>query len=234
MIHGRELGFYVIFSEAHKFKRLDHNVRIMITDSAGRKLDTVTNQVILIGRNRQRIDLPTLSSLQYSQSTRRHGEGIMAKLQLPRLFTHLIHWEINNPTKRILLTIHMPGDTCAERLNHDSRRFLCGLPLSRRKRNKSTRFESQRRNDSIPALSQKFRDTANQLTTVIKTEPIHLIAGLHLNICTDLINKFARFMKIGHDNSLNDTAFGKRGKVTSGNQIRDIRNRQINTQVWFV
>ena len=64
VVHGRELRLNVIFAETDKLECLHHDLRIVVTYSTGRQLDTINNQVILICHNGKRIDLTTFCLLQ--------------------------------------------------------------------------------------------------------------------------------------------------------------------------
>ena len=57
VIHRRELRLYVFFAEADHLKCLDHDLRIVVSDCTGGKLDAVNNEVVLIRGDRKRIDL---------------------------------------------------------------------------------------------------------------------------------------------------------------------------------
>ena len=51
IVHCRELRFYIVLAKTNQLKCLDHDLRVMVTDCTGRKLHTITYQVVLICQN---------------------------------------------------------------------------------------------------------------------------------------------------------------------------------------
>ena len=106
IVHGREFGFYMLLIESHDLERLHHDLRIMITDSSRRKLNTVTYKVILIS-----IDIKGILVHKCIHSALWHGERIVTEFQFSAFFPDLIHGEVYDPAKFITILLHM-GFAC--------------------------------------------------------------------------------------------------------------------------
>ena len=82
IVHGGEFLFDIVFAKADHLKGLDHDLRIMVTDSAGRKLYAIADKVILVSCHIERIHLSPLDLQQGLKAAAGHGERIVAKLKL--------------------------------------------------------------------------------------------------------------------------------------------------------
>ena len=59
IVHGRELRLNVFLAETNHLEGLDHDLRIVVSDGTGGKLNAVYNEVVLICCDCERIDLAT-------------------------------------------------------------------------------------------------------------------------------------------------------------------------------
>ena len=72
IVHGRELGLDIGFAEAHELKGTDHDLGVVVPDGAGGQLHAVADQIVLIGIDRQRVDLAAMRALERLQTALRH------------------------------------------------------------------------------------------------------------------------------------------------------------------
>ncbi len=99
----RKLLPHHIFLVSGDLEGLQHNVRSVVTNRPGRKLDSVTHDVVLVRQNFQRV-----VALQRVQAPLRHAERIVRKLNLLRVLVPLVHRKIDDPTKRHVIGVHQP------------------------------------------------------------------------------------------------------------------------------
>ena len=123
IVHSRELGLNVVLTEANHFKRLYHDLGIVVTHCARGQLNAVTHEVILERGDRKRIDLAALGLFEDLQAAVGHGERVVAEFKLAGLLADLVHREIDDPAELVALLIHMAGNRRAEHLSHNA----CGL-----------------------------------------------------------------------------------------------------------
>ena len=122
IVHSREFCFHIILAQSNDIERFHHDLRIVVTNCAGRKLNAVTYQVILICQNIQRVLV-----LQSVKSALRHGEWVMAELQLTGLLTDLIHREVYDPAELIAVFLHVSIRRCTQHLSEHTSSLLSGL-----------------------------------------------------------------------------------------------------------
>ena len=89
LIERSELRLQRLLIIARQRERLDHNAEIMVADSSGGQLDAVADNVVLVGKDLQRV-----LGLQRLKPSLRHGEGIVGKAELLRLRVKLIHRKV--------------------------------------------------------------------------------------------------------------------------------------------
>ena len=85
-----EAFFHFVGGVARKLKRFNHNVGAVISNRAGRKLDAVADDVVLIRLNRQRVLV-----FERVHFALRHGERVVGEVKLA-LFVLFIHREIGD------------------------------------------------------------------------------------------------------------------------------------------
>ena len=91
----------------------------MIADRARRQLDAVAHKVVLIRQNVQRF-----LRRKRLRTALRHGERIVAELQLAGLLANLIHREIDNPAELVAVLTHIAVKGVCKRFPDDARRLL--------------------------------------------------------------------------------------------------------------
>ena len=124
VVHGGELLLDVRFTEANELEGLDHDLGIVVPDRAGRQLHAVADEVILVGSNGERIDFAALGLQKHLEAACRHGERVVAELQLTGLVADLIHREVDDPAELVAFLVHMAGYVRAEDLDHHANK-LC-------------------------------------------------------------------------------------------------------------
>src|SRR5690606_30122832 len=92
--HAREVRIHVLFRITGDFERPVHDIRTMVPDRTARQFITVAHDVVLPGLDRQRILV-----LQRLHLALRHGEGIVAEVDLLLLLVVLEHREIDDPAE---------------------------------------------------------------------------------------------------------------------------------------
>ena len=117
VVHGGELLLHIVFTEADKLESLDHDLRIVVPDCAGGQFDAVADQVILLGRDGQRVEFAPDSLVKRGCAAARHGERVVAEFQFAGLIADLVHREIDDPAEFVAFLIHMALDVCAEGLD---------------------------------------------------------------------------------------------------------------------
>ena len=212
IVHGRELGLDIGFAEAHELKGTDHDLGVVVPDGAGGQLHAVADQIILIGVDRQRVDLAAMRTLKRLQAALRHGERVVAELQLAGLLADLIHREVDDPAELIALGIHMALDLRAEQLAQ----YACGLDgravLAGGQRDEAVLRQAELFDDLVLLFGDKLGDAADQLAVFVQTEPVGLAAGEHLGLGAELVDKLAGLVEVRHDDGL-DGLPGKRLKA---------------------
>ena len=122
IVHSREFCFHILLAKTNDVECFDHNLRIVVTNSTGRKLNAVTYQIILICQNIQRILV-----FQSVKSTLRHRERVMAELQLAGLLTDLVHREVYDPAELIAVLLHVSVGRCTQHLSEHAGGLLSSL-----------------------------------------------------------------------------------------------------------
>ena len=159
VVHGRELGLDVFFTQAHHLEGLHHDLRIVVPDCTGSRLIAVTYQVILVGVDIQQLFGIALCLFQSLQAALRHGEGIVAEFQFAGLFADFVHGEVHDPAKCILLFIEVAGDPSAHQGTDDTCGLLCSSQLACSHADKGTGLQLQLlRKDDIIKLCENHPD----------------------------------------------------------------------------
>ena len=114
IVHSGELALNVLFTEAYKLEGLQHDLGIVVTNSAGGKLYAVADQIVLECGDGKRICLAFGSLLEDLKTAVGHGEGVVTEFQLAGLLTDLVHGEVDDPAELIALLIHVLGAECAQ------------------------------------------------------------------------------------------------------------------------
>ena len=96
----------------------------MVPDCTGGQLHAVADEVILVSGDGERIDFAALGFQKHLEATGRHGERVVAELELTGLVADLIHREVDDPAELIALLVHMAGHVRAEDLDHHANK-LC-------------------------------------------------------------------------------------------------------------
>ena len=91
--HTAKAFFDLILTITGKFKRLEHDFRLVVADRPGHQFVAVTGQIILIAQNLQRIAQKRV------HPTLRHRERVVFKVDLAAVLILLVDREINDPGK---------------------------------------------------------------------------------------------------------------------------------------
>lgn len=75
-------------------ERLDHQLGLVVTDGPGGQLDAVADDVVLPGKDVQRV-----LRLQVLQAALRHGERVVREVDLAGLLVLLVHREVDDPAE---------------------------------------------------------------------------------------------------------------------------------------
>ena len=140
VVHGRELRLHVVLAETHQLKGLDHDLRVVVSHRAGGQLHAVAHKVVLVGVDVERIDLAALGFFEDLQTAVRHGERVVAELQLAGLLANLVHREVHDPAELVALLVHMAGHGGAQHLPQNARRLLRSGLFARRHADEAAGF----------------------------------------------------------------------------------------------
>ena len=121
VVHGREFLLHVALAEANELEGLDHDLRIVVPDRAGGQLDAVADEVILLRGDGQRVNFAPDGLIQRGSAAARHGERIVAELQLTGFVADLIHREVDDPAELVAFLVHVALDVRAEGLDEHAR-----------------------------------------------------------------------------------------------------------------
>src|SRR5690606_30827080 len=94
---------------ARDLEGLDHDVRAMVPDRARGELDAVADDVILIA-----LDLERIFRLERLETALRHGEGVMAEVDLLLHLVIFVHREVDDPAEVehvLLANVELLADT---------------------------------------------------------------------------------------------------------------------------
>ena len=93
--HAAEAALDLLAPIAGDLEGLVHDVRPVVADRAGRQLDAVADDVVL-----ERLDGQRILGLQRLQPALRHGERVVAEVDLSGVLVELEHREIDDPAER--------------------------------------------------------------------------------------------------------------------------------------
>ena len=206
----------------------------MVTHGAGGELHAVADEVILEGIDIERVDLAALCLLEDLQAAVRHGERVVAELQLAGLLADLIHREVDDPAELIALDVHMAGHGGAEHLAQDARGLL-GLPLlSGGDADEATGLEAEGGDDLIVLVREELGDAAGEIALLVDLEPIGLLPRLHLNVGAELVDGLAGKAAVGDDDGLDDGAVLERRKLAALDEGGHVLHLEVDAEIGLI
>ena len=167
VVHGGELGLYILLPQAYQLEGLHHDLRVVVAHRAGGELHAVAYQVVLVGGDGEGIDLAPLCPEQHLQLALGHGEGIVAELQRPGFLTDLIHGEIHDPAEFVALPVHVAGAEIAQLIAQYAGGLLGGEARSGGKAHKAVGLQAQGADDRVLFLLHELGDAAHQLALLV-------------------------------------------------------------------
>ena len=211
--------FFILLAKAHKAERLYHYFGVVISHSAGRKLYTVANKVVLLRGYGERVYFARNGLPQRLRAAAGHGERIMAEFKLAGFFAYFIHREIDHPAKFIAFLVHMTGYQRTEHFAHNAGGFLRGGPFARGYADKRAGRKAKRFNYSIVVRSHELGDASGEAAVRLHLKPIGLCASLHLNIGAQLVYMLSGQLAAAAGYGLNGVALGKGSKFAARHQL---------------
>ena len=231
VVHGGELLLHIVFTEADKLESLDHDLRIVVPDCAGGQFDAVADQVILLGRDGQRVEFAPDGLVKRGCAAARHGERVVAEFQFAGLIADLVHREIDDPAEFVAFLIHMALDVCAEGLDEHAGK-LRGRS-ARRNNDQRVGRQAETLGELLLAALHKLGDAAGKFAVFIHLEPVALDARLHLAVGQKLFNLLPCQMAVRDRDGLDSLAL-ERLKFRFCEQVGEIFAGQIDAQIRFV
>ena len=208
----------------------------MVTHSTGGELYAVANEVVLVCQNVERVNLAALGLKQRFHTAGGHGERVVAELQLAGFLADLVHGEIDDPAELVALFIHVALARRAEHTTHDACGLLGLLTLACGEEHERIRLERQRGFDGFHGLFiriDKLCDAAGNGAGFIDLEPVRLLAGLHLYVCAELIDRLAGKLAVGDRDSFDDVVL-KRAEAAVLQNVRNVLDAQVDAQVRLI
>ena len=231
VVHGGELLLHVLLAQTHQLEGFDHDLGVVVTDSAGGKLHAVAHQIVLVGVNVQGIHLATLGLQQHLHAAVGHGERVVAELQLAGLVADLVHGEVHDPAELVALLVHVTLAGGAEGLNHHARGL--GGVLTGSHHHQRVGLEIQHLTELVLLAGDKLGDAAGQLAVLVHLEPVALGAGLHLAVGQQLFDLLAGQGAVGDVHHLHGLALESL-EFAVGEQGGDVLAGQVDAQVGLI
>ena len=234
IVHGGELGLHVSFAQAHHLEGLDHDLGIMVTDSAGSALVAVDDQVILAGVDGQQLIHIALGIQQGFHTALGHGEGVVAEFQLARLLAHLVHGEVHDPAEGVLLLVEVAGNTLAQQGADNAGGLLGGNLLGcGGHADEGAGLQVQLGGQGGIAVVQELGDTAGEGAVLVHLEPADLVAGLNFHVGEQLVDPLAALREVVNGDGL-DGGVLEGAEGAAGHLSGDVLDLQVDTQVGLV
>ncbi len=205
----------------------------MVAHRAGRKFYTVADKIILIRRNRERVNLAALGGKQCIEASRRHRERIMAEFQFSGFLSDFVHREVDNPAERILLLIHVTGDCGSECFDENTGCLLGKCLLTCGNSDEITGGKAKLLLYHVCERRYKLGDTSDKRSVLIDAEPVRLAAGLHFHIRKKPVDHLPAALEAGYNDCLDNISL-KRAKTAAAEDFGRILHRQVNPQVRFI
>ena len=203
----------------------------MVPDRAGGQLDAVADEVILLRGDGQRVNFAPDGLIQRGSATARHGERVVAELQLTGLVADLIHREVDDPAELVAFLVHVALDVRAEGLDEHARELR--RRSARGDHDEGIGREAETLGQLVLAALHELGDAAGQLAVLVHLEPVALRARLHLAVGQELFDLLARQMAVRNGHGLDGLAL-ERLKLGAFEQVGDIFAGEVDAQVRLV
>ena len=205
----------------------------MVAHRAGGQLHAVAHQVVLEGGDGQGVHLPLDGLFDDFQAAVGHGEGVMAEFQLAGLLANLIHGEVHNPAELIPLLVNVAGAEGPQLAAQDASGLLGGQLCPGAEAHKAAGSEPKGLHHLVLDGLDKLGDAAHNLTVLVISEPVGLVARLDLHLIAQPVDLLPGAGEAGHHNGL-DGLMRKGREAAAGQQGGGVGHGEVDAQVGLV